>query len=91
MTQSSDFSSVSSSQSSLFVFTWHAGICCCVCFATPQPHSSLDNEGKRYLWWEGEGHYRVWNIHTLHGQSSMNSYAEPDASAKTTAVKFQGE
>lgn len=67
MTQFSDFSSVSLSQSlsSLFVFTWHAGVCCFVWFATPQPHSSLDNEGKQYLRWEGEGHYSVWNIHAL--------------------------
>lgn len=32
-----------------------------VLFVTPQPQSSLDNEGEQYLW--QEGHNSVWNTH----------------------------
>lgn len=53
---------LSQSLSPHFVFIWHAEICCCVWFVTPHPQYSLDNEGKQYLWWEGEGH-SVWNTH----------------------------
>lgn len=34
-----------------------------VWFVTPQPQSSVDNEGEEYLWWEGGGHSSVWKTH----------------------------